>query len=45
MTDHDDLVTRVLDDLKRDEKQRQDGEKPDPTTDLDDFARRAFGTN
>ncbi|MFJ3319370.1 hypothetical protein [Curtobacterium sp. NPDC086286] len=45
MTDHIDLARRVLDDIKRDDEQRQDGDKPDPTADLDDFARRAFGNH
>lgn len=45
MSDHDDLIKRVLDHIEHDEEQRRDGSKPDPTADLDDFARRAFGTH
>jgi hypothetical protein len=45
MSDHADLTKRVVDALKRDEEQRQGGAKPDPTEDLDEFARRAFGND
>jgi hypothetical protein len=45
MPDHNDITRRVLEDLKRDDEQRRDGHKPDPTADLDDFARRAFGNH
>lgn len=45
MSDHDDLIRRVLDDIEHDEEQRRDGPRPDPTVDLDDFARRAFNNH
>jgi hypothetical protein len=45
MTDYEDLAKRVLDDLKQDDEQRKTGERPDPTADLDEFARRAFGNH
>jgi hypothetical protein len=43
MSDRADLTKRVMDALKQDEEQRQDGAKSDPTEDLDEFTRRAFG--
>lgn len=41
MTDHEELLRRVLEDLQQDEDERRP-DRPDPTHDVDGFAAKTF---